>query len=283
MNGPFFIRPAAAALIIVLLQVTALFGGSNGDASDFHPSVRGGESARIEFGQNAPIQKVQVVREYPHDPDAYTQGLLFDGGFLYESTGREGFSSVRKVDLASGAVIRIHRLAERYFGEGLALFGDNLVQLTWQSGEGFIYDKETFRLVREFRFEPEGWGLTSDGRRLILSDGTPQLRFLDPQTLKETGRLTVTDGDRRLRNLNELEWVRGEIWANVWQTFYIVRIDPLTGQVKGWLNLESLAAANATLDIDSVLNGIAYDPKTDRIFVTGKLWKKLYEIRIIEN
>nr|CAI78568.1 hypothetical protein [uncultured Aminicenantes bacterium] len=241
------------------------------------------EAPRNESGQTAPIQRVQVVREYPHDPGAYTQGLLFDGGFLYESTGREGFSSVRKVDLATGAVVKIHRLAERFFGEGLALFGNNLIQLTWQSGEGFVYDKETFRLVREFRFEPEGWGLTSDGRRLILSDGTPQLRFLDPLSLEETGRLTVTDGGRRLQNINELEWVRGEIWANIWQSHYIVRIDPQTGRVKGWLDLEALAAANATLDIDSVLNGIAYDPKTDRIFVTGKLWKTLYEIRIAGN
>jgi len=231
-------------------------------------------------GQTAPVQRVQVVREYPHDPGAYTQGLLFDGGFLYESTGREGFSTVRKVNLETGAVLRIHRLPDRLFGEGLALFGDKLIQLTWLTGEGFVYDKETFAPVREFRFKPEGWGLASDGRRLILSDGTPQLRFLDPQTLEETGRLTVTDGDRRVRNLNELEWVRGEIWANVWQTYYIARIDPETGRVKGWLDLKSLAVANATSDIDSVLNGIAYDPKTDRIFVTGKFWAKLYEIRI---
>lgn len=233
--------------------------------------------------QAAPVQRVQVVREYPHDPGAYTQGLLYDGGFLYESTGREGFSSLRKVNLETGAVLRIHRLPARLFGEGLALFGDKLVQLTWQTGEGFVYDKETFRLVREFRFDPEGWGLTSDGRRLILSDGTPELRFLDPVTLKETGRLTVTAGNRRVDQINELEWIRGEIWANVWQTPYIIRIDPQNGRVKGILDLESLASGNATRDIDSVLNGIAYDPKTDRIFVTGKLWSKLYEIRVLES
>jgi len=238
---------------------------------------------RTDAAQTAPIQRVQVVREYPHDPGAYTQGLLYDGGFLYESTGREGFSSLRKVNLETGAVLRIHRLPSRLFGEGLALFGDKLIQLTWQTGEGFVYDKETFRLVREFRFEPEGWGLASDGRRLILSDGTSELRFLDPQTLKETGRLTVTHGNRRIDQINELEWVRGEIWANVWQTGYIIRIDPQTGKIKGILNLESLALANATRDVDSVLNGIAYDPKNDRIFITGKLWPKLYEIRLIES
>ncbi len=228
----------------------------------------------------APVQKVRIVRSYPHDPQAFTQGLLFDGGFLYESTGREGFSSVRKVELETGAVLRIHRLAPNLFGEGLALFGDKLIQLTWLNGKGFTYDKETFRVLGDFTFEPEGWGLTQDGRRLILSDGTPELRFLDPATFKGTGRLTVTDGGLPIMNLNELEFVRGEILANIWMKSVIARIDPATGRVKGWLDLEPLVRDNSRGDMDAVLNGIAYDAVGERLFVTGKLWTKLYEVRI---
>jgi len=228
----------------------------------------------------APVQKITVVRSYPHDPEAFTQGLLFDGGFLYESTGREGFSSVRKVDLNTGAVLKISRLAPYFFGEGLALFDKKLIQLSWLNGRGFVYDKDDFRLLGEFGFEPEGWGLTCDGKRLILSDGTAELRFLDPATFKEIGRLAVTDGGRPITNLNELELVRGELLANVWMTSRIARIDPATGRVKAWLDLEPLVRESGGANSDAVLNGIAYDAKGDRLFVTGKLWPKLYEIRI---
>ena len=227
----------------------------------------------------APLQSVRIVKTYPHDPQAFTQGLLFDGGFLYESTGREGSSSVRKVDLETGGVVRIQRLSPVYFGEGLALIGGKLIQLTWLHGKGFVYDKETFRLEREFNFAPQGWGLASDGKRLILSDGTPELRFLDPATFKETGRLTVTDGGMPVENLNELEVVRGEILANIWMKSVIARIDPATGRVKGWLDLDAVARPHVGADTDAVLNGIAYDAKGDRLFVTGKLWPRLYEIR----
>ncbi len=228
----------------------------------------------------APLQAVKVVKSYPHDPQAFTQGLLYDGGFLYESTGREGFSSVRKVDLETGGVLKILRLSPVYFGEGLALVGTRLVQLTWLHGKGFVYDKETFRLEAEFDFAPEGWGLAYDGKRLILSDGSPELRFLDPATFKETGRLRVTDGGEPVERLNELEVVRGEILANVWMKNVIARIDPATGRVKGWLDLSAVVRATPATDTDAVLNGIAYDAKGGRIFVTGKLWPKLYEIRI---
>lgn len=227
-----------------------------------------------------PVQKVGVIRSYPHDPQAFTQGLLFDGGFLYESTGREGFSSLRKVDLDTGTVLKMQRLAPSLFGEGLALFGHRLIQLTWLNGKGFIYDKETFRLLGEFNFAPEGWGLTQDGRKLILSDGTSELRFLDPTTFKESGRLAVTDGGLPVANLNELEFVRGEILANIWMKSIIARIDPASGRVKGWLDLEPLVRENSGSDTDAVLNGIAYDARGDRLFVTGKLWPRLYEIRI---
>lgn len=227
----------------------------------------------------APLQAVKIIKSYAHDPQAFTQGLLYDGGFLYESTGREGFSSLRKVELETGGVVKIQRLSPVYFGEGLALAGTKLIQLTWLHGKGFVYDKETFRLEREFNFAPEGWGLAHDGKRLILSDGTPELRFLDPATFKETGRLTVTDGGAPVESLNELEVVRGEILANIWMKNVIARIDPATGRVKGWLDLDALVRANKTFDTDAVLNGIAYDAKGDRVFVTGKLWPKLYEIR----
>lgn len=227
----------------------------------------------------APLQAVKIIKTYAHDPQAFTQGLLYDGGFLYESTGKEGFSSVRKVDLETGGVLKIQRLSPVYFGEGLALVGDKLIQLTWLHGKGFVYDKETFRLEGEFGFTPEGWGLTYDGKRLILSDGSDELRFLDPVTFKETGRLAVTDGGAPVERLNELEVVRGEILANVWMRNVIARIDPATGRVKGWLDLDALVKANRSGDTDAVLNGIAYDAKGDRVFVTGKLWPKLYEIR----
>lgn len=227
----------------------------------------------------APLQAIKIVKSFAHDPQAFTQGLLFDGGFLYESTGKEGFSSVRKVDLETGGVLKIQRLAPVYFGEGLALVGNKLIQLTWLHGKGFVYNKETFRLEGDFNFAPEGWGLTYDGKRLILSDGSSELRFLDPVTFKETGRLAVTDGGAPVENLNELEVVRGEILANVWMKNVIARIDPATGRVKGWLDLDTLVKANRSYDTDAVLNGIAYDAKGDRLFVTGKLWSKLYEIR----
>jgi len=227
----------------------------------------------------APLQAVKIIKSYAHDPQAFTQGLLYDGGFLYESTGREGFSSLRKVDLATGGVLKIQRLSPVYFGEGLALVGNKLIQLTWLHGKGFIYDKETFRLEGDFDFAPEGWGLAYDGKRLILSDGSSELRFLDPVTFKETGRLAVTDGGEPVKNLNELEVVRGEILANIWMKNVIARIDPATGRVKGWLDLDALVRANQSTDTDTVLNGIAYDAKGGRLFVTGKLWSKLYEIR----
>jgi glutamine cyclotransferase len=242
--------------------------------------VAGGAVSACPAAQTkAPLQPVKIIKVYPHDPDAFTQGLLYDGGFLYESTGQEGRSSVRKVELETGGVLKIVRLAPMYFGEGLALFGDRFIQLTWLHGKGFVYEKESFRQVAEFNFAPEGWGLTQDGKRLIMSDGTPELRFLDPVTFKETGRLMVTDGGTPIERLNELEVVKGEILANIWMQDYIARIDPATGRVKGWLDLSAVCREHKGRNTDAVLNGIAYDAKGDRLFVTGKLWPKLYEIR----
>jgi glutaminyl-peptide cyclotransferase len=233
-------------------------------------------------GTLAPVDGYQVVRSYPHDPRAFTQGLVYLDGFLYESTGLEGESSLRRVRLENGEVLQIHRLEKRYFGEGLAAWRDRLIQLTWQTEIGFVYDRETFRPVRTFTYKGEGWGLTHDGSRLIMSDGSSFLRFLDPETFQETGRIQVRDGGRPVENLNELEYVKGEVFANVFQTDRIVRIDPATGRVTRWIDLAGLLTPSEARGVD-VLNGIAYDAAKDRLFVTGKWWPRVFEIRIIAN
>ena len=222
-----------------------------------------------------------LVRSYPHDPGAFTQGLIFENGFLYEGTGLNGRSSIRKVELATGKVLQRRDLSAEFFGEGLTSWRGRLVQLTWREGTGFVYDQASFRPVSRFSYPGEGWGLTHDGRRLIMSDGTPELRFLDPTTFAELGRVTVTDGGRPLPYLNELEFVRGEVFANVWTTDRIARINPSTGRVTGWMNLAGLLgpADRRGREVD-VLNGVAYDPAGDRLFVTGKLWPKLFEIKL---
>ena len=227
----------------------------------------------------APVSGYQVVRVYPHDREAFTQGLVFADGVLYEGTGLNGQSGIRKVKLENGAVLQVQRLEERYFGEGIAVVGTTVVQLTWQAGIGFVYDRGTFQRTRTFNYKGEGWGLAYDGTRLIMSDGTPALRFLDPKTFKETGRLIVKDGGRPVEDLNELEVVKGEIFANVWQSDRIARIDPATGVVRGWIDLRGILDAKDAVGVD-VLNGIAYDAAGDRLFVTGKLWPKLFEIKV---
>jgi glutamine cyclotransferase len=229
--------------------------------------------------QGAPVAGYDVVRTYPHDPRAFTQGLFFLDGFLYEGTGLNGQSGIRKVKLENGEVVQVRELEEKYFGEGIAAVGDTIVQLTWQGGVGFVYDRATLERRRSFTYTGEGWGLTYDGTRLIMSDGTPVLRFLDPKTFAVMGRLEVKDAGRPVDELNELEMVKGEIFANVWGTDRIARISPKTGAVTGWIDLRGLLSPAEAAGVD-VLNGIAYDPATDRLFVTGKLWPKLFEIRI---
>ena len=228
---------------------------------------------------SAAVAGYQVVKIYPHDPQAFTQGLVYADGFLYEGTGLNGRSGIRKVKLESGEVVQVQPLESRFFGEGIAVLPDRIVQLTWQSGVGFVYDRTTFQRTRTFNYSGEGWGLTFDGTRLIMSDGTAWLRFIDPGTLKETGRLQVKDGGRPVPHLNELEVVKGEILANVWQTDRIARISPKSGEVTGWIDLAGILDPNDAANVD-VLNGIAYDAAGDRLFVTGKLWPKLFEIRI---
>lgn len=223
----------------------------------------------------------EVVNTYPHDPDAFTQGLIFQDGIFYEGTGLRGQSSLRKVDPQTGQVLQMIRLADQYFGEGITIFGDKLYQLTWQSNIGFVYDKDSFERLAEFKYPTEGWGLTHDGSRLIMSDGTSNLYFLDPETLTEIGRVSVRDGNSPVSRLNELEYIEGEVWANVWQTDNIVRIDPDSGQVLAWVNLSNLLDRSQLTQRVDVLNGIAYDAAGDRLFVTGKWWPHLFEITLV--
>jgi glutamine cyclotransferase len=223
----------------------------------------------------------RIVHTYPHDPQAYTQGLLFKDGHLYESTGRNGHSTLRMTDLETGRVLQSAPLEEKYFAEGLAAWGSTLIQLTWQSHIAFVYDQFSFRQLRTFNYDGEGWGLTDDGNALILSDGTSTLRFFDALTFHETRRIVVTDQKHPVTDLNELEFVRGEIYANVWHTDRIARISPATGQVLGWIDLSGLLPENERSEPEAVLNGIAYDPEHDRLFVTGKLWPSLFEIKVI--
>lgn len=230
-----------------------------------------------------PVYGYRIVRTYPHDPGAFTQGLIYRDGYLYEGTGLHGRSSLRKVELETGRVLKIHPLPEKYFGEGIALCENRLFQLTFQSNTGFIYDLD-FRQIGQFAYTTEGWGLTCDGGRLVMSDGTAVLRWLDSETFKIIRQITVTDQGRPVKHLNELEYVRGEIFANVWGTDTIARIKPELGNVIGWIDLgglrKELQTGGAPID---VLNGIAYDEQKDRLFVTGKFWPKLFEIKLIRK
>lgn len=226
----------------------------------------------------------QIVRSYPHDPRAFTQGLLYVDGHLYESTGLNGRSSIRMVDLNTGRVLQKYDLPADQFGEGLTDWGSTLVQLTWQAHKGFVYDRFSFALLKTFSYIGEGWGLTHDEHQLIMSDGTSYLRFLDPKTFQETRRIHVTTPNGQgIEDLNELEYVRGEIYANIWHSDRIARISPKTGRLLGWIDLTGLRDSGTKSNPDAVLNGIAYDSKDDRLFVTGKLWPKLYEIKVINR
>jgi glutamine cyclotransferase len=229
---------------------------------------------------NLPVFGYQVVRTYPHDPKAFTQGLQYVNGVFYEGTGLNGKSSIRKVKIETGEVLQKRDVPSQYFGEGIVLWKSELIELTWQSQVAFVYDASTFEPRRKFYYHGEGWGLTHDGTSLIMSDGTNQLRFLDPATFAEKRRITVTAAGAPLKNLNELEYVKGEIFANVWQTDYIARILPATGQVTGYIDLRGLLTPAERANTD-VLNGIAYDAEHDRLFVTGKLWPKVFELRIV--
>lgn len=265
------------------MRVRLLAGAIFGAAAAVIAACDRGNSAPTDGGNTpmeptAPVVAVQQVRSYPHDSTAFTQGLVWRGGKLYESTGRYGESTLRLVELETGRVIRKIDLADNYFAEGLAAVGDTLYQLTWKEGVAFKYDANTMAPAGQVSYTGEAWGLTSDGRRLIVSDGSSYLTFIDPATFQIDTTLRVTDGGQPVDQLNELEWVRGEVWANVWHTQQIMRIDPATGRVKGKLDLTALIPPVG--DPEAVLNGTAYDEQANRLLVTGKLWPRLYEISI---
>lgn len=226
-----------------------------------------------------PTYGYRIVNTFPHDPEAFTQGLEFHGGHLYEGTGLKGKSSLRRVELRTGRVLQIHRLPSEYFGEGITILGDKLYQLTWQNGVCFVYDRRTFRQITQFRYNGEGWGLTNDGKSLIMSDGTETITFRDPDTFAAVRTITVRAQGKPVKNLNELEYIEGEIWANIWYSDVIARIDPSTGIVKAWVDMEGLPVKDR--DIEAVMNGIAYDRENKRVFVTGKNWGKLFEIELV--
>ena len=230
-----------------------------------------------------PVYGVKVVNTYEHDKQAFTQGLLYDNGLLYESTGVRGRSTMRKVKLETGEVLQKVKLPASLFGEGLALWEEQFVQLSWQAGVALVYDKESFKLSHVFRYKGEGWGLTNNKDGFIMSDGTADLRFMDPKTFQEVKRITVTDAGNKVKNLNELEYINGEIYANVWLTNKIAKIDPNSGKVLAWIDLSNLVPAGYKNNPDAVLNGIAYDSKRKRFFVTGKLWPKLFEVSFLEG
>jgi glutamine cyclotransferase len=225
----------------------------------------------------------EIVNAFPHDANAYTQGLIFTNGVLLESTGREGQSSLRRVELQTGKVLNQVNVPRPYFAEGLALLNGKLFQLTWQHGVGFIYDATTFEKLGEFKYSGEGWGLTTDGNSLILTDGSHRIRFLDPETFAVRKTISVLDHGRVIDSLNELEYIKGEIYANIWHDQRIARIDPNTGRVNSWIDLTGLREASGATEEEGVLNGIAYDAAGDRLFVTGKLWAKVFEIRLKQN
>lgn len=235
--------------------------------------------ASANFAQ--PVDTYRVIHAYPHDSNAFTQGLIYLNGHLYESTGIKGRSSLREEDLETGRILKFQTVPSRYFGEGLTNWGNELIQLTWQEHTALVYDLKTFRFLRTFHYPWEGWGLTQDGKNLILSDGSSTLHFLDPKTFKQVRSIEVTDHGKPVDQLNELEYIHGQIYSNVWQTNRIAIISPATGDVVKWIDLTGLLPPGSVTDPGAVLNGIAYDAAHDRLFVTGKLWPKLFEIKLI--
>jgi glutaminyl-peptide cyclotransferase len=259
--------------VIWLLALPASFACNKTSNENFSSSNSGAE-------QSVPVYRYEVVNTYPHDPNAFTQGLVFHDGRLLESTGEQGRSSLREVDLETGAILRQVRLPNEYFTEGLTLLKGKIYQLTWQHQLGFIYDVQTFQKIGQFAYSGEGWGLTDDGESLIMSNGSNRIRFLEPESFRVIRTIPVYDKQRPVRELNELEYIRGEIYANIWHENRIARINPQNGGVIGWIDLTGLSCRVEVHDEEAVLNGIAYDEAHDRLFVTGKLWPKLFEIRL---
>lgn len=271
-------------IFLLALSLPILSFACRNDSSGEAQSAPAAFNGAQQNQQQMKIYGYKVVNVWPHDPNAFTQGLVFHNGAFIESTGQYGLSSLRRVELQSGRVIQQREVPPQYFAEGMTLLRGKIYQLTWQEHTGFIYDSVTFEKLGEFQYEGEGWGLTNDGESLIMTDKTHQIRFLDPETFKVRRTISVFDRGRPLRELNELEYIKGEIYANVWHQERIARIDPQTGAIKGWIDLTGLLpVAERGGDSDAVLNGIAYDEANDRLFVTGKLWPKLFEIQLTEK
>jgi glutamine cyclotransferase len=247
------------------------------------PAMAFSQSAHQSHAMRPPEYTFKIIREFPHDPTAFTQGLIYHDGFLYEGTGLNGRSSLRKVRLETGEVIQRVNLDSQFFGEGITLFKNEIVQLTWESQVGFIYNLSDFRFLRQFSYPGEGWGLTTHGNEIFMSDGSAEIRVLDGETLKEKRRLQVRDGTLAIKELNELEFVEGEIFANIWQTDRIARISPQSGKVVGWIDLTGLLSPIYRREEGAVLNGIAYDAAHKRLFVTGKLWPRVFEIQLVRK
>lgn len=270
----------ARVLLLALPLLWPCLGCGAGATNDV-PAANGNMSQQQQ--QQLPVYGYELINAWPHDREAFTQGLVFYEGKFLESTGQYGESTLRRVEMETGRVLQSVDVAPQYFAEGITLLGGKVYQLTWQNQAGFVYDPATFERVGSFRYDGEGWGLTNDGQSLILSDGTSQIRFLDPQTFAVRRTISVTDRGRPLRDINELEYVKGEIYANVWHSDRVARIDPQTGRLTGWIDLTGLLPASDRGGAEAVLNGIAYDERGDRLFVTGKLWPKLFEVKIKER
>jgi glutaminyl-peptide cyclotransferase len=267
-RSPWVLRLAGILLIVaVVLVLIFAFRSARNPAAD---PTRETVARRLDF---------EVVNEYPHDPSAFTQGLLWHEGYIYESTGLYDQSTLRRVDLPTGKILQSIRLPSDLFGEGLALAGDRLIQLTWKSKLGFVYDRDSFALMQRFTYDTEGWGITYDGHMLIMSNGSSDLTYLDPVTFSPVRKLAVTMNGRPIGNLNELEFIEGTIWANVWQTNWILCIDPGTGRANSYVDLGGLLPDKMRTGKEDVLNGIAYDTRQKRLFVSGKLWPRIFEIR----
>jgi glutamine cyclotransferase len=274
----------SCALVVAASSATSSQAQDEGKTeSSQHPYFL--QMAKRVYADTAstPVFTYRVVNSFPHDPTAFTQGLAFDNGFLYEGTGLRGSSSVREVELETGSIVRIRGLDARYFGEGITVHNDRIFQLTWTANRGFIYDRTSLNIINEFRYPFEGWGATHNGQHLMISDGSSRLYFLELSDFTSNHSLEVTDSRGPLFGLNELEFVRGEVFANVWPTDFIARIDPSSGKVVGWIDLRGLLSTEAPGNhrVD-VLNGTAYDEYGDRLFVTGKCWPRLFEIELVE-
>ncbi len=260
---------ATLTLIVTLSSTSSYCGQISTDAKP------------VSSDSSTPVYTYKIINTYPHSQESFTQGLVIDEGVLYEGTGVYRRSSLNKMNLKTGSVIKSTRLPDQFFGEGVTIYKDKIIQLTWMSGNGFVYDKKSLKLNNSFKYNTQGWGITHDGERLIMSDGTARLAFIDPVSFKKTGQVKVYDKGQPVANLNELEYIKGQVYANVWKTSNIAIIDPKTGQVKAWIDLEGLKDMAGGDNHEKTLNGIAYDVEAGRLFVTGKLWPAIYEIELV--